>query len=282
MSQKRKFQMSSCAQTRKCVEIIPKAKDIVEGGGWCKPPSKVLEQIQNESTWFIGVDIETHDWETTRGNKGHIGKFGFYNLCKPIDLEARIVQLGWSFGPPGEDATIKEFMVYPEGFKVSEKATKYHGISNDQATEKGKHLEEVLSEFMDDARYVIDENHGTLVCHHMEFDAGIIANEMHRCGLLESMKEFENYAFHGLCTMNPAIGRWLMQCHGQDVGPSTSMNVLSLKKIVEFTLPNDKHLLEKHHSAGVDSLLVRKLAYALCRLSKKDMFETQVKQIKET
>ena len=78
----------SMREKRKYAEIIPKAKDIV-AGGWCKPQDHVIEKMADESTWLIGVDIETHDWEVSRGNKGSIGKFGFYNLCKPSDLEAR-------------------------------------------------------------------------------------------------------------------------------------------------------------------------------------------------
>ena len=65
MSQKRGFKMTSCAQKRKHVEIIPKAKDIVEGG-WQPPPEDVLEKLGDDRTWFIGVDIETNDWEHDR------------------------------------------------------------------------------------------------------------------------------------------------------------------------------------------------------------------------
>ena len=259
-----------CAKKPKYIEMIPKARDIIDKG-WCKPPDYVVEKMIDESTWVIAVDIETNDWEDSRGNKGNIGKFGFYNLCKPSDLEVRIVQLGWSFGPPSEDATIKEVLICPEGFEISEKATKYHGISNELVKTHGISLKDALNDFMNDAASVIDKN-GRMVCHHLEFDAGIIANEMKRCGMFESMDTFEEYARRGLCTMDPYIGRWLMQCYGEDVGPSTAMNVLSLTKLVELTLPEEKHLLEKRHSAGVDSNLVRKLAYTLCRLSKKKTY----------
>jgi len=273
--------MASCVQKRRYVETIPKAKDIVDRG-WCKPPEYVIEKMADETTWLIGVDIETNDWEVSRGNKGSIGKFGFYNLCNPSDLEARIVQLGWSFGPPGGDATIKEFLVCPEGFEISEKATQYHGISNELATTQGISLKDALREFMNDIAHVIGTQKGRMVCHHLEFDAGIIANEMNRCGMFKLMDTFEDYARRGLCTMDRDIGRWLMQCYGQDVGPNTSMNVLSLKKIVELALPEEKHLLEKHHSAGADSLLVRKLAYALWRLSKNEACNVPAEKNKDT
>ena len=161
--------MSACAHKTPAQEYkIPKAKDIV-GRSWCNAPKHVIEKIASEYTWFIGVDIETHDWGTSRGNKGNFGKFGFYNLCNQNDLEARIVQLGWSFGPPGEDQIIKERLVYPEGFKISEKAAKYHGISNDLATINGRALKDVLNEFMNDVTHVIEKHKGRIVCHHLQF-----------------------------------------------------------------------------------------------------------------
>ena len=87
---KQGFQISSCTHKRKHVEIIPSAKDIIDGG-WHPPPENVLEKIGEDGTWFISIDIETNDWEYSRGNKGNIGQFGFYNLCVPKDLEARII-----------------------------------------------------------------------------------------------------------------------------------------------------------------------------------------------
>ena len=52
------------------------------------------------------------------------------------------------------------------------------------------------------------------------------------------------------------------------------MNTLSLASVVRKLLPDSVHLLQKHHSAGPDALLHRRLAYAVyglgrgpCRLS---------------
>jgi len=267
MSQKRGFQMASCAQKRKHVEIIPKAKDVREGG-WCKPPQNVVEKIGDERTWFIGVDIETHDWTISRGNKGNIGQFGFYNLCVPSDLEARICSIGWSFGPPDTEATVKELLIRPEGFQISDKATNYHKISHQHATDNGRPLKDVLNDFMDDLRYVVDIQKGKLVCHHIEFDSGIIANELVRCQMMDALDQFRAIVRSGLCTMDPSVTRWLMRCHGEDTGSSTTMNVLSLKKMVQLLLPEEQKLLEKHHSADTDSLMVLKLAYKLSGAAK--------------
>jgi hypothetical protein len=267
MSQKRGFQMAACTQKRGRTDSIPKAKDIIEEGFWCPPPEDVLEKIGGGSTWFIGMDIETNDWEESRGNKGNIGQLGFYNLCVPRDLDARIVQLGWSFGSSDKAITTKEFLILPDGFIVSDKAAQYHGISNEMAIEKGRCLKGVLIDFMNDVQYVVGTQNGKMVCHHMEFDGGIITNEISRCGM--SIEQFESFAKCGLCTMAPAVGRWVLKCNGEDVGPSRSMNTLSLKTLVKILLPEDQKLLEKHHSAGIDSVLVLKIAFALNSLSKK-------------
>ena len=252
--------MAACTQKRRLSDTTPKAKDIIEGG-WVHQPEKVLEKIRGD--WFIGVDIETNDWEESRGNKGNIGQFGNYNLCVPRDLDARVVQLGWSFGS-AEAITTKEFLIFPDGFIISDKATTYHGISNELAIQKGRSLKEVLTDFMNDVQYVVGTQNGKVVAHHLEFDAGIILNEMSRCGLQNDLLEqFGSFAKSGLCTMDPAIGRWLLRCRGQDVGPSTSMNTLSLKKLVNLLIPEENTLLENHHSAGTDSILVLKIVHAL-------------------
>ena len=58
---------------------------------WSKPPDAVASHVGCGGQWLMGIDIETNDWETSRGNKGSIGHFGFWNLCAPRDLDARIV-----------------------------------------------------------------------------------------------------------------------------------------------------------------------------------------------
>ncbi len=70
------------------------------------------------------------------------------------------------------------------------------------------------------------------------------------------------------------IGRWLREAWGEDSGNAEAMNTLSLASIVRKLLPDSVHLLQKHHSAGPDALLHRRLAYAVyglgrgaCRLS---------------
>ena len=63
--------------------------------------------------------------------------------------------------------------------------------------------------------------------------------------------------------MDPAIGRWVRQSVGEDDGSSKTQNVLALKKLVEYLVPEDSKLLDHHHSAGTDSLLVLKIIRAM-------------------
>ena len=91
---------------------------------------------------------------------------------------ARIVQIGWVMGSSSVDAPTnnKTHYVKPEGFEVTEKATKFHKISNEILNLRGLPLESVLREFMADVKEVCD-NGGKIVAHQIEFDAGVIHEE---------------------------------------------------------------------------------------------------------
>ena len=128
-------------------------------------------------------------------------------------------------------------------------------------------MRDVLTEFMSDLNQVVQIHNGRIVCHHLEFDAGIITRELLRCEMQDDAQIFDRIVRMGLCTMDPGIGRWLTQCSGEDEGSSKTMNVFTLRRIVELVLPEKIQLLTKIHNAGVDSLLHRDVAYALIGLS---------------
>ena len=94
---------------------------------------------------------ETHDWNENENNQHHIGQFGFHSRIDDAEIRfQRIVQLGYAIGHVDEEVTVKKFYVMPEGFAVSAKATKLHGITQETLMAAGKPLEEVLREFMSD------------------------------------------------------------------------------------------------------------------------------------
>lgn len=138
-------------------------------------PSDLLQKLFPAPSWVLGFDIETNDWvERTASIKGSIGEHGYYNLCRPCDLESRIVQLSWVIHD-GSGSRVVERIVQPRSWAVSVKAERYHGISQKQAEENGVPIEAALAEFLCDVRRVCSHG-GRLVSHHIEFDVRISAS----------------------------------------------------------------------------------------------------------
>ena len=63
--------------------------------------------------------------------------------------------------------------------------------------------------------------------------------------------------------MDPGIGRWLYQMQGLDLRAAESMPCWKMRNLVSHLIPEDAHLLLKHHAAGTDAKLHRKIGYAL-------------------
>jgi len=67
--------------------------------------------------------------------------------------------------------------------------------------------------------------------------------------------------------MDPAIGKWLKVCFGEDGGPDKAKPALSLKELTSWLVPNAAPLLKNQHTAGADATLHLKLAAALRELA---------------
>ena len=134
-----------------------------------KPSARIVELLGAE--YILAVDTETHDWkEERKGDRhaGHYGKYGFFCRCNPQDLPyARIVQIGWNLGYVRDVPTKKEYLIKPEGFCVSEKATGVHGITQEVALSLGRELRDTLQELMADVR-ICAERGGRVVAHQLE------------------------------------------------------------------------------------------------------------------
>lgn len=184
----------------------------------------------------------------------------------PDDLNQRCVQLGWVMGT-GENFDVKkEYLIQPDGFVISTKATDFHKISQASAAVAGYPLRDVLIEFINDVCELLRQN-GRIACHHLEFDCGIIAQKLQRCDLMEQLAIFKRAARAGLCTMDPEVGRYGLQCAQQAGGPETAKDAMRLPKLVGFVCPQFRHLLQGHHSAGVDAELHYKVARAVQHLA---------------
>ena len=117
--------------------------DDVMGPRLVEPPAEVAAKLR-ASHLVIGLDIETHDL-LGRHMKWWVGPLGFATLADPITLqEARIVQIGWSVHGAGGESDVKEFIVHPDGFSISDAASAIHGITEEKATKSGVPLQAAL------------------------------------------------------------------------------------------------------------------------------------------
>lgn len=234
-------------------------------------PSEQVRAKIGEPLLVAGVDIETHDFENKK-NGLQRGQFGFLNLCDPSVFTQRIVQIGWAVGSTRatQPEVCEEFLVRPDGFTISAKATAKHGITNEHALEAGLPLREVLSRFIQAVRRM-EERGGRVVCHHLEFDAGIISKELENADMPEEQAWWARVAKNGFCTMDPDVGDWVQRCSGRDRDRAEDgRQVMSLQMAVNLLLPKDaatKALLTKLHSAGADAQLHRLIFLAMMKLN---------------
>ena len=205
---------------------VPMASQINTGAPVATlPPTEVMDLI-GDNDLVVGVDIETHDWETNAGSKGYVGQYGFYTRCDSDDHAARIVQLGWAISANGAETRVKELLVKPNGFRISDKAARLHGTTHDVATSQGQPLRDVLSEFIGEL-LAAHASGGRVVIHHLEFDAGIINREFERAGLQCYQAVWAQIARAGMCTMDPAVGKWVRTCLGMEVAPYPNGNTIA-------------------------------------------------------
>ena len=158
---------------------------------------------------------------------------------------------------------VKERLVRPDGYRISDKATRFHKIAHQTAEQAGLILKDVLQEFLRDVDQVQQEG-GRICCHHLEFDGNIIVRELERSELDTTV--FGNMLRRGCCTMSPEIGRWLKECVGEDAGPNTTKNTMKLSVMVKRLVPDCAPLLQNHHTAGADAELHVRLFLEICRL----------------
>ena len=99
------------------------------------------------------------------------------------------------------------------------------------------------------------------MAHQLEFDGGIVLEELNWCNLVGLQKVWTNAARNGYCTMNPEIGRWIRQNCGED-GTSESKPCVGLKRTTELVLPHRlEFLVANHHKADVDSLVAGEITH---------------------
>ncbi len=230
-----------------------------------RPPQILLERLGNPSI-VVGFDIETHDWLDHTDNRGHIGELGWYTMKEESSLRFdRLVQLGWVISEVGLGAPVekKTVTVRPDGFVVSGRATKIHKITHEQAVEEGVALADALQEFMADVKRAC-ESGARVVAHQIEYDYRIIYEELGRCSLNALQEDWRNIARKGYCTMNPVLGKWILQCSRDEVGPQTT---LGLDRMTGYLFSDaekkDLGVPSKRHHAGADAQITQLIYRAL-------------------
>ena len=92
---------------------------------------------------------------------------------------------------------------------------------------------------------------GRLVCHHLEFDCGIITHELRRAGLGDSCSIWEEIARAGFCTMAPEVGDWT----ARSADFYKKNPVQTLTTLAKLLLPDDHEAFQAPpHRAGPDTV----------------------------
>ena len=273
---KTRFSMERVAAGNKRARMggVPKLSELLLESTPVKPSLEITQKL-GQSQLVVGIDIETNDFVDGR-KPSCIGRFGHHCWCGDDDLQFRLVQIGWVTGGSAKNATIhtrEEHLVLAQDFTISEKATKKHGITNELARTNGLPLEQVLEKFMQ-AVWSLHEAGGVVVSHHIEFDSGVIDEELRRCGMEQWRARWHTLASKGICTLDLNIQDWFQSACGRFKGPGERTLVMNLKDSVMLFYANCAHvkeLVKKAHTAGADAELHVLLYQALRELAMNSM-----------
>ena len=253
------MEMVASVYKRTRTSTVPKLSELLDR----KPepmeaPEIVLRKL-GQYTLAAGLDLETNDF--VKGRKPScVGRFGHKCWCGPEDLQFRLVQVGWVLGgcTKGEPIhTRKERLIEPQNFNISEDATNKHGITNADIKTNGLPLREVLEELMS-AMWALHGAGGVVVSHHLEFDAGIIDEELQRCEMEEWRPRWKLIASNGICTLDLNVQEWFQTTSGRVKEPGEKTLVMNLRDSVMLfyaDCPPVLELLKRTHTAGADAEL---------------------------
>ena len=71
----------------------------------------------------------------------------------------RMVQIAWAiFDKEGHNWLKKSFVIYPDGYIISDEVAKIHRVTQERAIKEGKPIKKVLAEFLEDASFLKVKN----------------------------------------------------------------------------------------------------------------------------
>ena len=91
----------------------------------------------------------------------------------------RLVQVAWvCCDADGQPTESHEYLIKPQGFKISKQAAELHGITTERALREGVELAPVLAELSDAVRSA-----STVVAHNLDFDLKVVQAEWIRADM---------------------------------------------------------------------------------------------------
>lgn len=88
----------------------------------------------------------------------------------------RMVQIAWAvFDAEGRNWLKKSYVIYPDGYIISDEVAKIHRVTQERAMMEGEPLKKVLQEFIEDLSRV-----DFLIAHNISFDEKIVGSEIIR------------------------------------------------------------------------------------------------------
>ena len=100
-----------------------------------------------------------------------------------IDNWPRLVQLAWIIHDNNVVAR-KNYIIKPLGFTIPNISTKIHGISTEQALERGQKIESVLNNFLEDTK-----DADVIIGHNIQFDLKIVQSELYRLNIKNNLDQ---------------------------------------------------------------------------------------------
>lgn len=160
----------------------------------------------------------------------------------------RLVQLAWEYyDKDGNKLSCKDYIIKPDGFTIPNDVVRIHGITTEEAIEKGFTLINVLEEF----KLMVDQCE-YLVAHNMNFDEKILGAEFLRCKIENCLASKKK-----ICTMkNTTVFCSIKSKYGYKY-PSLS----------ELHFKLFKTSFEEAHNAVTDIAVTAKCFWELKRLN---------------
>ena len=130
--------------------------------------------------------------------------------------------------------TTSRYVIIPDDFEVTAEGAAKHGLTQSFVKEHGLPLRLTLKEFVASAQEAFTRG-ARLAAHQIEFDAGVIAAELQRCGLREELEFWDRAVRGGICTMKPSLCNWIQDVSEDvDAQRGSCTRPLGLKDCVRF------------------------------------------------